>query len=519
MRLSNKERRVLRRFLIPLAVVAGSAALLASGLPAAAQFWGDRWPNQRPYQPQQPPRDYYSFPFGNGGFIRPPPPVVDFTKAPPSRKLETQPATTVVVIGDSMADWLGYGLDETYADQPDIAVERKIRAYSGLIRYESKNETLDWPQAIKDALSTEKPNVIVVMLGLNDRLSLRDRTPPHPGPQQKGEPATPTGQAAGQAMQAAPQLQAPAAPDAETAPRGDAAAGGDAQRPVAGGSYEFHTDQWADLYGKRIDEMIAALKVKGVPVLWVGLPAIRGAKSTSDMSYLDELYRQRAEKAGITYVDLWDGFVDEQGRYAVQGPDFEGQIRRLRTGDGVHFTKAGAVKLASYVDRELRRVMSNHVVPVALPGPEATMPPKPGPTGRPDVGPVLPLTTGGGEAGDLAGASGHPTQATPDPVAAKVLSRGDALAAPAGRADDFSWPRPGNDASATPEVAAPQPAVLTPATPAKKSPTGRDEAKKPADAKSDAKNKPLADLGARARRAPSADLDGAPVAPAPIGVR
>ena len=117
--------------------------------------------------------------------------------------------------------------------------------------------------------------------------------------------------------------------------------------------------------------MIAALKSKGVPMLWVGLPAIHGTKSTSDMGYLDELYRERAEKAGIIYVDIWDGFVDEQGRYAVQGPDFEGQIRRLRTGDGVHFTKAGAVKLASYVDRDLRRVMSSHVTPVALPGPEA----------------------------------------------------------------------------------------------------------------------------------------------------
>ena len=29
------------------------------------------------------------------------------------------------------------------------------------------------------------------------------------------------------------------------------------------------------------------------------------------MSYLDELYRARADKAGITYVDIWDGFVDE----------------------------------------------------------------------------------------------------------------------------------------------------------------------------------------------------------------
>jgi hypothetical protein len=40
-------------------------------------------------------------------------------------------------------------------------------------------------------------------------------------------------------------------------------------------SYDFHTDNWAEAYGKRIDAMIAALKTNGVPVLWVGLPAIR----------------------------------------------------------------------------------------------------------------------------------------------------------------------------------------------------------------------------------------------------
>jgi hypothetical protein len=46
------------------------------------------------------------------------------------------------------------------------------------------------------------------------------------------------------------------------------------------------------------------------------------------------------------FVDVWDGFVDEDGRYAQSGPDYEGQIRRLRSGDGVHFTEAGTRKLA-----------------------------------------------------------------------------------------------------------------------------------------------------------------------------
>jgi hypothetical protein len=227
---------------------------------------------------------------------------------------------------------------------------------------------------------------------------------------------------------------------------------------------------------------------------FAGLPAIRGTKATSDMSYLDKLYRERAERGGIVYVDIWDGFVDEDGDYAVQGPDFEGQIRRLRTADGVYFTKAGAVKIASYVDRELRRVMPSYVAPVALPGPEAT--PKSGPaSARPDVGPVLPLTASGGDhGGELLGAS-PPTRS--DPVAAKVLSRGETLAAPAGRADDFSWPRPGNDASANPDFSR-EPVAVAPDTLG----TAKGDGKNQADAKKDAKEKSASDSRVSARVSP-----------------
>ena len=516
MSLGRTSRQARRRiFLIALTVL---AAGVAAAEPALAQYYwgGGRYYGGNRYYPPAPSRDFFS-PFS--GFMRPPP-VADSTKAPSPRKLETPPTSTVVVVGDSMADWLGYGLDEIYADQPEIGVERKIRATAGLIRYDSKNEVLDWPQVIKDALANGKPNAIVVMLGLNDRVPLRDKAPPQPSAKRTGDAGPGQGINQGANQPANPPSQASqdktAAPaDTEAPPQ--AAAQNETPRPAPGGSYDFHTDQWATLYAKRIDEMIAALKSKGVPIIWVGLPAIRGTKSTSDMSYLDELYRGRAEKAGIAYVDIWDGFVDDQGRYAVQGPDFEGQIRRLRTADGVHFTKAGAVKLASYVDRELRRLMSTRAVPVALPAPES--PPKSGAGARPDVGPVLPLSASGGEGGDLVGASGRATQAISDPLAMRVLTRGDPLPAPPGRADDFSWPRPSVGASALPEIA-PQPAALTPAPPAKK--TG--DAKKPAaEAGKDAKSKSGKDSTptrpTRPSRPANAGLDGAPVPPAPIGSR
>jgi hypothetical protein len=436
--------------------------------------WGDRNPSDRNYR--RPYHDFFS-PFSGDRHNRPAP-AVDYSKAPPPRKLEKPATNKVVVVGDSMADWLGYGLDEKYADQSQIGVERKTRATSGLVRYDAKNEALDWPQAAKETLSNEKPNVMVVMLGLNDRLPLRDKAQTQP--KRNGESAQGANQSAGQTS------QDKAAPPADTeAPR--TAEQTESQHP--GGPYDFHTDQWTALYVKRIDAMIAALKSKGVPVIWVGLPAIRGTKATNDMSYLDKLYRERAERAGIVYVDIWDGFVDEDGDYAVQGPDFEGQIRRLRTADGVHFTKAGAVKIASYVDRELRRMMPSLVAPVALPSPETT--PKSGPAdARPDVGPVLPLTASGSDHGNtLLGEGDHSKQTTSDPIAAKVLSRGETLAAPAGRADDFSWPRSGSDANARAEFS-PVPVAVTPDSPEKPSIAANNHAKNQVETKKGAKEKP-----------------------------
>ena len=305
--------------------------------------WGERYYPNNSYDPYNPFNQRQQ--------------TYEAIKPPAPRKVDTPPAETVLVIGDSLADWLGYGLEEALTDTPQVGIVRKIRPYSGLVRYEARADAPDWSQAVKDVLAPEKPAAIVVMLGTNDRLPLRDHAPPPksatPAPQGQGATAPGTTPAA----DATP-------PDADQPP---AAANEAARRPPpAGGNYEFHTDKWAELYEKRIDEMIAALKSKGVPVLWVGLPAIRGTKSTSDMLYLDELYRARAEKAGIVYVDIWDGFVDDQGRYAQQGPDFQGQTRRLRTYDGVNFTKSGAEKLAHYVEHELRRVLTSHVVPVAL---------------------------------------------------------------------------------------------------------------------------------------------------------
>jgi hypothetical protein len=347
------------------------------------------------------------------------PPDYSRAPAPAPRKADAPLTTSILIMGDSMADWLAYGLEDALVDTPEIGIIRKHRTGSGLIRYDLRNEALDWAQGAREILAGEKPNFIVMMVGLNDRQSIRVRQQP--------------------SRTAAPQAEKPQNSDQEQENPDQPES---AQRSRAPGVYEFHSEHWEELYIKRIDDTIAVLKSRGVPVFWVGLPSLRGPKPTTDASYLNELFRSRADKAGIFYVDVWDGFVDDQGRFAQQGPDYEGQSRRLRGGDGLHFTKAGARKLAHYLEREINRVTPLQPTPVSLPEPQPQTPSvRPGgPTARPLLGPAVPLAVTARVGEELVGGASNRSDAT-SLIATHVLVKGESVAAPAGRADDFAWPR------------------------------------------------------------------------------
>ena len=111
--------------LVALEIFAAGALLAAATAPAAAQWGFQQWfggPSQRrqnnygwPWQRQEPRREA----------------PADYSRAPPPHKREAPATTNVVVLGDSMADWLGYGLEEAFAETPEIGVVRKPRANRG----------------------------------------------------------------------------------------------------------------------------------------------------------------------------------------------------------------------------------------------------------------------------------------------------------------------------------------------------------------------------------------------------
>src|ERR1700712_2203442 len=172
-----KPKSFLRLFSEPgplIALAVAIALLVGIASPASAQFfnfggWSRPQPRSggggwfggdlfAPFQQQQAPKKAESF-----------------SKAPPPEKRETVPERNVLVLGDAMADWLAYGLEDAYAEQPDMGVIRRHKTVSGLIKYQPKGDPADWAAAAKGILATEKADAIVVMLGLNDRIAMREQ--------------------------------------------------------------------------------------------------------------------------------------------------------------------------------------------------------------------------------------------------------------------------------------------------------------------------------------------------------
>lgn len=425
----------------PAMALCAACLLLVTGGPVshAQWFWQQQQPQQRQLRPPapvqqqrpQPPPQHQGggllqFLFGQTPQQQPrvyQQPRQRVVAPPPARRRQApvivrddpvvpkvDVAHHVLVMGDSLANLLANGLDDALEDRPDVEVLHRAKPDSGLVR----TDFYDWRRAVSEILAgDQKISAGVMLIGLNDRQPLREGDTVH-------EPLSP---------------------------------------------------RWLELYRDRIDAIAEAFASRRIPLIWVGAPPVQNARLSADFVTFNELYRQRVEKAGGQYVDLWDGFVDAENRYTATGPDVSGQPMRLRLGDGIHFTGAGARKAAHFVDLVIRRIIeavpNNSVIAVpAAPGGAA--PPPGGPDAaverlidqmvsgvsvapglnpalqaRPLAGPIQPLT-------------GQPP-ASEQPLLASIgeaRGRGDAALqlerifgkgiAPdpvPGRLDDYRWPR------------------------------------------------------------------------------
>jgi hypothetical protein len=300
-------------------------------------------------------------------------------------------AKRVIVVGDFMAKALAKGLGEAFAENPGVVVIDASNGSSGLVR----DDFYDWNTRLPEIAAAESPDLVVVMIGANDRQEISS-----------------------------------------------------ASAKIAKG-----TPQWSRAYAGRVSALIQAIAATGKPALWAGLVPVKSNSLSRDYSAFNSIFREKTDAAGITFVASWDGFADDEGRYVTSGPDINGQQRGLRTKDGLNFTKAGRRKLAFFVERDVLRLLKSDAIPVLATltpdGTQGAVKPQ-----RILIGPMVPVgavsLTGNSELSSFGEApaiqsggaiemivSGAPPDGAGAEPAANPLPW-----PPQGRADDFRRPGP-----------------------------------------------------------------------------
>ncbi len=225
-------------------------------------------------------------------------------KSSVSRRPKLQPAiaklenaSRVLVVGDFQAKALSQGLETAFAQSPGVAIIQKSNGSSGLVR----DDYYDWPETLPGILDETKPTIVIVMVGSNDRQPLRN-----------------------------------------------------GKKRIA-----VRSDPWVAEYTTRVGEIAQAVRSRGIPLVWVGAPAYKSASMSTDILAINGIFRTVVGDGGGEFIDIWDGFVDENGKFIYTGSDIKGQQVRLRTKDGIRMTKAGRRKLAFYVEKPVRRLLGD----------------------------------------------------------------------------------------------------------------------------------------------------------------
>lgn len=298
---------------------------------------------------------------------------------PPKPQIEkAADATRLAVFGDSLAIDLSRALERFYAEDPNLVVVNQGVSNSGFVR----TDYFDWDSAIAEQIAADSFDLAVVMIGINDR-----------------------------------------------------------QEITAGGtSLASLSEPWNGAYQARIASFLGQLRAARKRVIWVGLPPMSKSDYSAAISQISNIQRLASFSGGAEFLDIYERFLGEDGKYSSQGPDVNGQNARMRKDDGIHFSTAGADKLAFYISQTIGSVYRGGGVSIAaadpLVGTDAASMLRPPFQGLGQVrllevaGAVIPISRVPARASELMTAAG--SAAPGAPFALEQL-----MTAPLGRVDAF----------------------------------------------------------------------------------
>jgi hypothetical protein len=158
----------------------------------------------------------------------------------------------------------------------------------------ARPEVFNWPAYLADVVAREHPDIMVLTIGSNDDQSLT----------------------------------------------GDMGVGG------------LGSPAWVQEYRRRVGGLMDSVTKDGkVTLFWVGIPPMRNVtRFETRYKLINEIIKTEAEKrpGKVHFVDTVPVLADANGNYA----DFlvkDGAIVKVRSGDGIHFERAGADLIANAV--------------------------------------------------------------------------------------------------------------------------------------------------------------------------
>ncbi len=307
-------------------------------------------------------------------------PSGNIAPAAPEAAEKAETARTVVVIGDAMGSGLARGLETLFAESSDIVISNRTKPGSGIVRH----DYYDWIAELPAILAEENPAAVVIMMGSNDRQDIRG----------------------------------------------------------ADGA-ELRTEKWLGIYENRVQNILNQIAARNIPIIWAGMPIMRSSSYGQDISFLNDLYEQQSNRVNAVFVESWNRFADADGKYNSSGPDVNGRMRRMRNDNGIHLTRQGNLKLAYFVEQELRPRLGEEQLVAAIEVEEySNLPLDAGP--RDLLGVEISLTSPapGDGAPVLTGAGAPEEERRGVGAGARLADLGTSPIPLAGRVDDFSWPPP-----------------------------------------------------------------------------
>lgn len=212
------------------------------------------------------------------------------------------PRKRILIVGDSMiAGGVGLFLENGLSKTHGYVVRRKGKSSTGLAR----PDFFSWPKEAQKQVDEFLPDAAVVMFGGNDVQGLR-------------------------------------MPDK--------------------GWITWPEPEWPEEYARRVNAFADIVAAGGKPLFWIGMPVMRPEKFHTRVQRVNTIYRaEMAIRPGAHFIDIWRLLADDEGNYTdrldVDGEP-GGKKVRVRAGDGIHLSVAGAHHVEAHVRAIVHAVLS-----------------------------------------------------------------------------------------------------------------------------------------------------------------